>query len=242
MCRIIFTYKKQNPTYFRTHILDEFQDYYMRYCKTDKLSYGVVGFETTDRNDKNNNNNNTFIENRGTGMPKCDSFELSCMPTKYAMYHVRYKNGPGPSTIENTHPMMNHNDRYVFMHNGRIKCLDTPGRTDSQVFFDHILYQYTHTRPQTHTHIHTQTHTYTQSTLRDALERTIALLKQPLINVVLCDRHTGEFIVYHHGGNVPSLFWDSRRGIVTNWHSPHSKQIRLLWRPSCGKKIQHINI
>jgi hypothetical protein len=106
------------------------------------------------------------------------------------------------------------------MHNGRIQCLDAPGRTDSQVFSERIIA------------LHTST-----NTLLDALLTSLLGLTRPLLNVVMMDKHTGEFIVYHHPGNVPSLFWDSRRGIVTNWQTADSKQIQMLWRTAYGKKI-----
>ena len=208
MCRILFTYKKVPPSHMSS-VLQEFQMYYVRYCNTNKLSYGVVGFDET-----------SVVERRGTRMPECDDHEFMIVPSKYAMYHIRFRNGPGPSTIANTHPIVT--DRYVFMHNGRIQCLDAPGRTDSQVFFDRIIA------------LHPST-----TTLRDALKASLVGLTRPLLNVVIMDRYTGEFIAYHHPGNVPSLFWDALRGIVTNWQTPHSKEIKMLWRPAYNKKIQH---
>lgn len=209
MCRLLFTYKRVPKPYLNP-ILEEFQNFYRRYCGTDRLSYGALGF-----------NNTSISDVRGTGLPECDHLQFPKMPFKYAMYHIRYRNGPGVTSIANTHPFVL--DRYIFMHNGRIKSLDNQNnKTDSELFFELIIL------------LHTGT-----TTLKDALNKALLQLPKkpkPLINMVMFDKYTGEFIVYHHSSGVPSLFWDSQRGIVANWQIPNSKEIKMLWRPAYNRK------
>jgi len=214
-------------------LLSEFQGFYKNYCKTDKLSYGIVGFD-----------DDNFVESRGTGMPLCEDgqAEFPIIPLKYVMYHIRYRNGPGASEIENTQPIVN--DRFVFMHNGRIKCLDAEAEgsdssvrnarahasvsdrnarvhasvtdssvrdarahvsvSDSRVFFNRIVSLFDMQRKG-------------GATLQGAVDAALATLKKPYhINLIMMDRWTGEIVTYHHG-RVPALVWDKKNGIIKNF-------------------------
>jgi predicted glutamine amidotransferase len=142
------------------------------------------------------------------------------------MYHIRYKNGPGDTSIANTQPITPASGRYVFMHNGRVKGLSpaTSSKTDSQALFELI------------TSFHTS-----GISLKDAVLKALPHLgAKPLVNLMMMDRETGEFVVYHHPtprpDSLPSLYWDSVRGVVANWEIPNSQRVQFLWRPAYGRK------
>jgi hypothetical protein len=236
MCRFLFAYRRASVATLEECLARLERPF--RHCRPE-LSYGVVALGS-------GNDGRVF---RSATPPACQEERLSDLAGELASHspilvHMRKRVGAGDSLVVNTHPFV-WGDRYLFMHNGRMtKNYSLPahierqiqGQTDSERFL--ALWM----------------SLLGPAGLRASLKAALAVVEAapgppPLINLVLLDKATGEFVVYR--GRCPAralraVYVDVAAGLVANFRPPGAavclRKGQMLYRPRWGARVDMYSI
>lgn len=223
MCRMLFAFRRQTAAHVARR-LRELEAPYRRFCDDDRVSFGVYAVAAA-------------APRRFAALPcsgRVTDLTADLAPSSHFMVHLRKRGKGAASAPENAHPFV-WLDRYVFMHNGVIPTAYAlpaaaeariQGQTDSERF----LALWMTAAPGL------------LDGLRAAMA-TVVALGRPLLNVVLLDTATGEFVAYRYApgrGRLPAL-WVGDDGCITNYRPTEGAATRLatghvLHRPRWGAR------
>lgn len=221
MCRFVYITGSESKASVAM-VLDRAQRPYLRKCRED-LSYGSADCRRVIRR---------IPDRRDLFMPACHGETLQVYPGE-AMYHIRLRNGPGTTSIANTHPFVK--GAWVMMHNGVIPGYSDETKTDSETLMDAILETLRVGRGAGRLCLAVAVSTVMMS----------PALKGALVNLAMMNRVTGEAIVYRHNDRkrFPAI-WAHSFGF-TNFKIPGGSQLRKYearYRLEHGRIWQSLNL